>query len=358
VQQFLRERRLRARQMSGERRRLGAKRLRIIVLPCLLVAAAVVVMSGGEVGAATPTSLTMTAGTFAVQHHAPAAVAVIATPVFTGNETTKTGAFTTGTFTYPTQVESNTGSKETILVYTAATTKVTASISTSGDLSVAATLTYEVHITTPVNEACKTEAPVHVVLSSTAPYTKTAKTVTVTNSTITIPTFSTTGCSLAASHLDKTFSGAGGELGLSLHGTLVVPSSAATTPAPSTTVLTASPASPQPAGTTVTLKATVDKSTGSPATAATGSMTFRNGTTTLGTATVSGGTASYSTKTLPAGTDSLTAVFSGGGGYAGSTSAPITYVVQSKPTQTKTQTCQLTVTLHLLTLGVVIKVCV
>ena len=69
MQQFLRERRLRARQMSGERRRLGAKRLRIIVLPCLLVAAAVVVMSGGEVGAATPTSLTMTAGTFAVQHH-------------------------------------------------------------------------------------------------------------------------------------------------------------------------------------------------------------------------------------------------------------------------------------------------
>lgn len=345
---------------EGSERRAVITWLSSILAPCLLVA--VVVASTSDVaGASTPTSLTMTGGTFAVKHHTPSAVPVISTPVFTGGETTKAGTFSTGTFKFPTQTEANTGSSETILVFTAPTTTTAASVSSAGDFSIGVTLTYEVHITTPVTEACVTSKPVHATLLSTAPYTGSSKAVTVKASTITVPTFSSTGCSLAASDLDKTFSGAGGELGLTLHGTVVVPSTASTTS--STTVLAASPASPQVAGTTVTLKATVENGTGAAATGASGSMTFRNGTTVLGTATVAAGTASFATKTLPVGTDSLTAVFSGGGGYEGSTSAPIAYVVQSQPatgtksTGTKGKTCWLELTLRLLTLRVRLRAC-
>jgi Bacterial Ig-like domain (group 3) len=280
------------------------------------------------------------------------------------NKTNNAGTFTTATFKFPTQSESNTGSTETILVFTAPTTKVTASIDSSGDLSIAATVTYEVHITSPVNETCETATPAHVVLASTSPYTESNKTVAVKDPTITIPTFSKAHCTLASGDLDSTFSGPGGELGLTLQGTVVVPPP----PVGSTTVLSATPASPQTAGTTVTLKATVEKTTGAVATAGTGSMTFRNGTTTLGTAPVSEGVASLSTKTLPVGTDRLTAVFSGGAGYEGSTSAPMSYVVQPKPTTgtkstgtkgagTKIKTCLLKLTLRLLTLRVRLKVC-
>lgn len=353
---------------EGSGRRAVNTSLSFILAPCLLVAV-VVASTSDVVGASTPTSLTMTAGTFAVKHHTPSAVPVISTPVFTGEETTKAGTFSTGTFKFPTQNEANTGSNETILVFTAPTTTTAASVSSAGDFSLGLTLTYEVHITTPVTEACVTSKPVHATLLSTAPYTSSSKAVTVTASTITIPTFSKTGCSLAASDLDKTFSGAGGELGLTLHGTVVVPSTASTTPTTSSrTVLTASPASPQVAGTTVTLEATVEHGTGAAATGASGLMTFRNGTTVLGTATVAAGTASLATKTLPVGTDTLTAVFSGGGGYEGSTSAPISYVVESQPatgtkttgtktTGTKGKTCWLELTLRLLTLRVRLRAC-
>ena len=49
------------------------------------------------------------------------------------------------------------------------------------------------------------------------------------------------------------------------------------------------------------------------------------------TESVTGGTASYTTSTLPVGTDKLTAVFGGGGGYAGSTSAALTFAVKAAP---------------------------
>src|SRR5580693_5992424 len=68
-----------------------------------------------------------------------------------------------------------------------------------------------------------------------------------------------------------------------------------------TTTLAASPTS-APVGSSVTLTATV-----SPA-AATGTITFKNGSTTLGTCTLSGGTCHDSFTSLKAGTNALTAV--------------------------------------------------
>ena len=76
-------------------------------------------------------------------------------------------------------------------------------------------------------------------------------------------------------------------------------------------------------GDNVTLTATV-----APA-AASGTVTFKDGSTTLGTGTLSGGTATYSTSALAAGSHTITAVYGGGGGYAGSTSAASTITVAS-----------------------------
>jgi subtilase family serine protease len=73
----------------------------------------------------------------------------------------------------------------------------------------------------------------------------------------------------------------------------------------------------------VTLTATVTPS------AATGTVTFFNGTSSLGTATVSGGVATLATTTLPIGTDNITASYDGNGTYDVSTSsmAPVVVVV-------------------------------
>ncbi|MGC1580133.1 MAG: Ig-like domain-containing protein, partial [Candidatus Acidiferrales bacterium] len=270
-------------------------------------------------------SLDMTAGTFATQGGAPGPLPTMATPAFTATETTRAGTLNDATLKIPTQNESNTGSKETIIVSVAPATTVTATVNTLGDLTIAATLDYEVHITSPVTAPCKTATPVHVVLSSTAPYTTTSRSVTVKNSNITVPDFAS--C-VAASNLDTTFSGPGGELGLTLHGTLVVPPPGT----PTTVSLSATPTSPRVHDTSVTIRATVKKTTGTPATTAKGLVTFYDGTTLLGTESASGGTASYTTSALPVGTDALTAVYGGGGGYKGSTASVLTYVVKAPPT--------------------------
>ncbi len=61
--------------------------------------------------------------------------------------------------------------------------------------------------------------------------------------------------------------------------------------------------------------------------AATGTVSFLDGQTVLGTGTLSNGTATYSTSTLAAGTHSITAVYAGGGVFAGSSSSAISQVV-------------------------------
>jgi uncharacterized protein YjdB len=85
----------------------------------------------------------------------------------------------------------------------------------------------------------------------------------------------------------------------------------------STVALTSS-ANPSPYGTTLTFTATVWPS------AATGTMTFYDGSTVLGTGTIASGTANYATSTLALGSHSITAVYGGNSTYAGSTSPILT----------------------------------
>ncbi len=65
-----------------------------------------------------------------------------------------------------------------------------------------------------------------------------------------------------------------------------------------------------------------------PATA-TGTITLRDGATDLGSVTLSGGTASYSSSALMVGSHTITALYSGDGGDNGSSSFPLTQVVNS-----------------------------
>ncbi len=67
----------------------------------------------------------------------------------------------------------------------------------------------------------------------------------------------------------------------------------------------------------ITFTATVDPS------AATGTVTFRDGVTTIGTATLSGGIATFTTSSLNAGTHEITATYGGDSVYLGSTSSAL-----------------------------------
>jgi hypothetical protein len=104
-------------------------------------------------------------------------------------------------------------------------------------------------------------------------------------------------------------------------------------PAQSTsTTLTANPTSPVTAGTSVTFTATVSP-------AAAGTVQFKDGAANLGpAATVSAGQASMTTSSLTVASHSITAVFTptDPSAFLGSTSPPMTYVVNSPATTTAT----------------------
>ncbi len=100
----------------------------------------------------------------------------------------------------------------------------------------------------------------------------------------------------------------------------------------SSTALVSSSASPA-LGASVTFTATVTPS------AATGTVTFYDGTTSLGTGTLSASTpdtATYTTTTLALGTHSITATYSGDSTYAGSTSSVVTVTVAGATSSTTT----------------------
>ena len=100
----------------------------------------------------------------------------------------------------------------------------------------------------------------------------------------------------------------------------------------SITTLTSS-LNPSTYGSSVTLTATVTPS------AASGTVSFKEGATTLGTGTLSGGTATYSIGTLTVGDHSVTAEYGGDGNYAASTSSALTQTVNpaGPPTRTPVQ---------------------
>ena len=95
-------------------------------------------------------------------------------------------------------------------------------------------------------------------------------------------------------------------------------------PAATTTALTSS-AIPSIFGQNVVLTVTVSPST------ATGTVTFKDGSTSLGTGTLSGGTATLALSTLATASHSLTAVYGGDINDGGSTSPVLTQTVNPQP---------------------------
>ncbi len=94
-----------------------------------------------------------------------------------------------------------------------------------------------------------------------------------------------------------------------------------TVSAATTTVSLVSSVNPSVSGQKVTFTATVTPST------ATGSITFRDGSSTIGRATLANGTASLAISSLPAGRNPITASYSGSPDYGPATSAVVTQTV-------------------------------
>jgi Bacterial Ig-like domain (group 3)/Glycosyl Hydrolase Family 88/Fibronectin type III domain len=106
---------------------------------------------------------------------------------------------------------------------------------------------------------------------------------------------------------------------------------AVTTPKAATSTSLTSSANPSVYGHAVTFTATVKPTVaGTP----TGTVTFRNGTSTLGTASLSAGKAIFTTASLAAGSYAITAVYGGNAEYTGSTSPTLTQTVAKAGTST------------------------
>ena len=84
---------------------------------------------------------------------------------------------------------------------------------------------------------------------------------------------------------------------------------------------------PSLVGQSVTFTATVTASVGTP----TGTVTFKDGVTTLGTGTLGGGSTTFMTSALAVGSHSITAVYGGDANFSGSTSSPLTQIVNNSP---------------------------
>ena len=97
---------------------------------------------------------------------------------------------------------------------------------------------------------------------------------------------------------------------------------------PTSTTALASSVNPSRVGQAVTLTATVSPG------AATGTVTFKDGSTTLGAGSLAGGVATLTTSALTAGVHSLSAVYGGNASYQGSTSAPLSQTVKADDTTT------------------------
>jgi hypothetical protein len=95
-----------------------------------------------------------------------------------------------------------------------------------------------------------------------------------------------------------------------------------------TTTTVSSSLNPSYVGQLVTFAASVTPS------AATGTVTFKQGQTVLGTGTLTGGQATFNTSTLPAGSLSIVAVYGGDAQYASSNSTTITETVNKVATTT------------------------
>ncbi|HET9804391.1 MAG TPA: Ig-like domain repeat protein, partial [Candidatus Acidoferrum sp.] len=99
----------------------------------------------------------------------------------------------------------------------------------------------------------------------------------------------------------------------------------------STTTTMGAAANPAGYGQNVTLTATVQPPSGTPAS---GTVNFLDGGTLLGTATIANNTAQLSVSSLSVGTHTLTAAYSGDGNLSGSTSTPVAETINKASTST------------------------
>ena len=285
----------------------------------------------GVSSATTTYNMNMTSGTFGVHGNSPGALPAQVTTTLTGQVNSSTGAITASTLSIPPNTETNQGSTETIHITEVTAGSATGSINYLGNVAINDVMAIEVDITSPISEQC-VSTPVDLSLTSTSPYSSSTGNVTLSDTTFSIPSFSSTNCGLAYGQLNSQFAGSSGNvLTLSLNGTLPLPPAPA---ASSATTLSASPSSPQIQGTAVTLTAAIT-SGGAPATTATGTVQFYSGTNALGLPQpVSSASATLVITALPGGTDSLTAVYTGDSNFTGSTSSAVGYTIEPTPSVT------------------------
>ena len=134
---------------------------------------------------------------------------------------------------------------------------------------------------------------------------------------------------IGADSLTASYLGSAGDEASSSSAVLVTIKQATT----STSVISSK--NPVPFDEAVTFTATVKPSSTAPAT---GSVTFKNGSTTLGTVALSGGKAEYTTSVLTPGSHAITADYTGNTDYAASTSSALSETVQAQTTTTTVST--------------------
>lgn len=139
-----------------------------------------------------------------------------------------------------------------------------------------------------------------------------------------VATYTTTTLPVGSDSIKATYGGDTNFSGSTSSAVVVVVSAAMTTVGTST-ALTASPSSAV-SGTSVGFTATVTAASGTAV--PTGTVTFKDGSTTLGTGTLNGsGVATYATSSLGVGSHSVTAVYGGTTGFTGSTSGAVTVTI-------------------------------
>lgn len=186
-------------------------------------------------------------------------------------------------------------------------------VDSDGNVRLNVPLRVDLHVevgSPPMITADCTSAPVGIVLDSTAPYDEDTRTVTVRDPNFTIPAFPTGGAcsSLVAGAMNDQLAGSGHSLELTLEGDLE--RSPAPT-APTVTTVTANPTDVS-AGDPVELTATVAPADPASTSVPSGSVEFRDGTTTLATATVDAdGVARATVTDIPVGNRTITARYGG-----------------------------------------------
>ena len=316
---------------GGRGRRSFARRSAAGLLATALVTGSFVGLSATVASAATTSfTMNMTAGQFGVRGNPPATLPPPGS--FAGTESSTTGEIAGATLSLSSYHTTNTGSTETIFITQATAGAATGMLSYTGTLTLTDTLSVLITIHVPAVEQCLS-TPIHVNL--TGHYDSATKVATVSETNFTIPNFPATSpagtCGLAGPTLDTRFAGSTGNvMSLSLQGTLHLPPPPRT---PTVTTLSATPPSSALAGTPVTFHAVV-ASGGQTATTATGTVKIMSGSTQIGsTQSLATGEATVTTSNVPAvAGQQFTAVYSGDGTYAGSTSAPLAYAVQPRPT--------------------------